>query len=312
MIDSIIHHKADNWTPDFSSPYDYDLLKYNADKKIISLERYRGNYPIPSCINYSYDGNSTTWSESFKGNYYISNTRTINDEGLPIHNTYIYEGTDEIYNLIQDWDYDDSRPTKYNYYRIDINPSNGDKYPDSLHYRSISYDDDLNISKIKTYNTYDEDSKEGIFSKSFNYNTEVHSENIALPINYQNISLHCKNQIMSYENYIIKSDANGEAIGEYVGRVDYYISQKDFLDNTEDIDMISAVSIYPNPAENYITCRFEENNALISIYDINGKLCISRNITNEAQFNIGELTKGIYICKIKTTNSVHVKKFMKK
>lgn len=67
--------------------------------------------------------------------------------------------------------------------------------------------------------------------------------------------------------------------------------------------------IYPNPAENELSIKFQirKNNALIEIYDLSGRIIDSfkPNVTNEVwAANISSLTKGIYTVVLKEEGKI--------
>ena len=62
---------------------------------------------------------------------------------------------------------------------------------------------------------------------------------------------------------------------------------------------VDYFNIYPNPASDELTIQFSDNlNHVILIYDMYGKLVLSK-ITSETEIlNISNLSNGIYIIKI--------------
>ncbi|MBN2680917.1 MAG: T9SS type A sorting domain-containing protein [Bacteroidales bacterium] len=72
------------------------------------------------------------------------------------------------------------------------------------------------------------------------------------------------------------------------------------------------ISIYPNPATNYINV-FTQGNGNIEIYSISGQLLISKEITSEAQtVSVENISNGIYLVKVTTpTNSFTEKLIIK-
>jgi hypothetical protein len=64
----------------------------------------------------------------------------------------------------------------------------------------------------------------------------------------------------------------------------------------------SAISIYPNPAEDYITVILPENvsNAVFTVYDMQGKALLQQNISNKETVSVSNLAAGIYIYSMRT------------
>ena len=112
--------------------------------------------------------------------------------------------------------------------------------------------------------------------------------------------------IINGEVYII----NGTSFSEYVSDVykfnlDESLSQLDLSD--------SNISIYPNPAINYITLKGVENqNFKTTIFDYNGRLI--KSVLNNPVINIQSLSPGIYMVEITRLDSDKsiVKKLVKR
>lgn len=78
--------------------------------------------------------------------------------------------------------------------------------------------------------------------------------------------------------------------------------------NTSDFTKSSDVSVYPNPASDFISIRNASKNSEILIYDLTGKL-ISKSILNDdGKINIQPLKIGTYIIKINNQSVKFVKK----
>ncbi|WP_405377687.1 T9SS type A sorting domain-containing protein [Nonlabens sp. Asnod3-A02] len=75
----------------------------------------------------------------------------------------------------------------------------------------------------------------------------------------------------------------------------------------------SSISVYPNPAKNFITAT--ANNAIesISITDMNGRMITATQFTgasNEQRVEIGELSSGIYLVTIKSNAGQKIEKLL--
>ncbi len=70
----------------------------------------------------------------------------------------------------------------------------------------------------------------------------------------------------------------------------------------EDVENMLGVSIYPNPAKDFVQINIEDaitNELSLQVYDMLGKLIESQTITEQTtQLNIKNLEKGVYILKI--------------
>lgn len=71
------------------------------------------------------------------------------------------------------------------------------------------------------------------------------------------------------------------------------------------------VEVYPNPAQNSISIKLEENNTFESaaIFDINGKQILNTTLLND--IDISTLLPGVYTIKVKTNSSEQKVKFIK-
>jgi hypothetical protein len=71
------------------------------------------------------------------------------------------------------------------------------------------------------------------------------------------------------------------------------------------------IDVYPNPAQNNISVKIDENNTFESavIFDINGKQTLNSSSSND--IDISTLLPGVYTIKVKTTSSEHKIKFIK-
>ncbi|MCV9930169.1 family 16 glycosylhydrolase [Flavobacterium sp. LS1R49] len=81
-------------------------------------------------------------------------------------------------------------------------------------------------------------------------------------------------------------------------------------------DEIAALSIYPNPANNFIQLSLSGklDNKVITIYDINGNPVLHNNINSSATesiIDISKLSKGLYILNFKSDQKSWTKKIIK-
>jgi ligand-binding sensor domain-containing protein len=72
----------------------------------------------------------------------------------------------------------------------------------------------------------------------------------------------------------------------------------------------TALSIYPNPAKTAFRITNLQGKAHITIFDINGKILIDKNIVN-SQVDLSQLSSGFYTIKIVENNKVTTLKFVK-
>ncbi len=72
-----------------------------------------------------------------------------------------------------------------------------------------------------------------------------------------------------------------------------------------------TINVFPNPAKDILYIEGLENNALIQVYDLNGKKLIEKNINGET-LDVKSLTSGVYILNINNFDKTETLKFIKK
>jgi hypothetical protein len=72
----------------------------------------------------------------------------------------------------------------------------------------------------------------------------------------------------------------------------------------------TEISIYPNPATNIIQIDGLCTNAIVDVYDISGKLLLTKQLISN-QIDISSLAKGLYFIKLSTETGSVVRKFVK-
>jgi len=91
-------------------------------------------------------------------------------------------------------------------------------------------------------------------------------------------------------------------------------------DIEEEVELISQLSIYPNPVSDVGTVSFnleKRNDVVLSIYDISGNLISAQSKMNMSagqrtlDFNAADLANGIYIIHIRVQDQVQFGKFVK-
>ena len=74
----------------------------------------------------------------------------------------------------------------------------------------------------------------------------------------------------------------------------------------------NRVNIYPNPATDKIyISNLKEDNTLVKIYDINGRLVLENKISNNEYLNISNISKGIYQIKFEGSDWNEMRKLIK-
>jgi hypothetical protein len=78
--------------------------------------------------------------------------------------------------------------------------------------------------------------------------------------------------------------------------------------------LLNSISLYPNPAKEYIDVRVDELNVTnMEVYDVYGKLINTVNvIDNPTRINVSNLASGMYFVRVTTEAGVATKSFVKK
>ncbi|MDP2385820.1 MAG: PKD domain-containing protein [Bacteroidota bacterium] len=79
----------------------------------------------------------------------------------------------------------------------------------------------------------------------------------------------------------------------------------------ENVETVSAISVFPNPFENYMTVKFvstESTSIVISLYDAIGKLVLQKETKcsqgeNKIELSTSELSRGVYTLNIKGSSN---------
>jgi len=87
--------------------------------------------------------------------------------------------------------------------------------------------------------------------------------------------------------------------------------------NIQDINFANALSIFPNPSNDFVNVSFGLNAAQdieIKLYTVSGKMVDARSFTNvkdvNASFNTADLNNGVYLMQITTDKGTSTQKFV--
>lgn len=71
------------------------------------------------------------------------------------------------------------------------------------------------------------------------------------------------------------------------------------------------ISVYPNPAKDFIQIDFRSNQGKLSVFDITGKLLVTRNITSTEKVDVSNLSQGTYLYRIEWNGESQLGRFVK-
>ncbi len=87
------------------------------------------------------------------------------------------------------------------------------------------------------------------------------------------------------------TDANGCAIHE--------VFVLDMTTGISQLNLELGIKIYPNPAKNRLVVEIEDDNALLTIYNLNGQSILTHQLnSNREEIDISDVSSGIYFYKI--------------
>ncbi len=79
--------------------------------------------------------------------------------------------------------------------------------------------------------------------------------------------------------------------------------------NTQEVSTTVALTLYPNPAQDFIMLETEAAIQTIIIYDLQGKIVMKKEVINNV--GISELTRGLYFIEVQTDHGKAVRRFFK-
>lgn len=79
-----------------------------------------------------------------------------------------------------------------------------------------------------------------------------------------------------------------------------------------DYNKINTISIFPNPAKEYIVINTNLNEYNISIINITGKILIYKDLNNSSiKLNVNDLKEGVYFIRVNYESGSKIFKFIK-
>ena len=242
---------------------------------------YNSNGSISNDIRYNWENN--TWVNGRNNIYTYSNNN---------------QNTSIVYYLWanNNWEFHEKEIINFDNINIALNNvskkinNNSWLNVDSIVYQNNNINMDNQVFYNWQNNTWGKRSK-----RVYNYD-EVSNTNYIIPNYFFSHSKFKKKLINEY--WYINSNNNNWLDD---GILDYYYSDI----NTISINELSkkAISITPNPANNYITIS-GITNSIINIYNISGKLVKTQNINSSNKIDISKIKKGIYIVSATKNNSI--------
>lgn len=119
---------------------------------------------------------------------------------------------------------------------------------------------------------------------------------------------------------LVRISPDGKLLQEYPMIVNYWFPALPIFpqsagdvpeDTATDGVNVPSVSIFPNPATDYVTVNGEDVRR-VEIYSMNGARLIDTRLTTSSSIDVRPLAKGVYVMKITTGRGQAVRKLMKK
>ncbi|OFY99252.1 MAG: hypothetical protein A3K10_00040 [Bacteroidetes bacterium RIFCSPLOWO2_12_FULL_31_6] len=107
-----------------------------------------------------------------------------------------------------------------------------------------------------------------------------------------------------YGAFCVTNSAAGD-LGDYVNTTTYTVIED--LVSVGEINAVSSISLYPNPAKNYFLLTSTKNVDNVELFNLNGQKVLSQNSSLE-KINIEGLSSGVYFVKINGENGTKIEK----
>ena len=115
-------------------------------------------------------------------------------------------------------------------------------------------------------------------------------------------------------NHMLKTMEESSMInGQWKPTLKFDLYYSDFIGNSIEEPKNNAISITPNPANDYFSINMDGNQQIImEIFDANGRILRSQQLNSSSKISIQDLEHGIYFIRvIDAHNQVYVSKLIK-
>ena len=166
-------------------------------------------------------------------------------------------------------------------------------------------DPDYFLLSIKGYNAGTSTDSVGFYLADF---TDANNANDYIVDTWQSVDLLSLGMVDSLSFSLSSTDVGNWGMNTPA----YFCMDEITLSSTGVSELANSnISIYPNPANDFVVVK-SENNSEIIISDLSGKV-VYQNINNRAteKINISSFTTGVYIVTVKNDNSVYTQKLIK-
>ncbi len=119
---------------------------------------------------------------------------------------------------------------------------------------------------------------------------------------YWSDATNAKYPLISYD-----IDSNGSLTGQIVWMMSYSPNPSIGIEEKEAL----SVSVYPNPANDFVTIEMEGSIEKVTILDISGKVVLSQENSTNNRIDVQSLPSGVYFLTVESSGSVGRAKFIK-
>jgi len=289
--------------------YIWDKTNNKLIGNVKSVSTYNSNSKITLKVNYSWDGTNNVWIENWKGesNYDSNGNVTLEIVSFWDAINNIWKGNSKMEYTS---DSNGNRTLRLSYSWDATN---------NIWKGSYKYERTYDINGNETlYVSYAWDATKNVWIGSYKYErTYDINGNETLDVSY---NWDATNNIWKgTTKYEYNYDSNGnkaqriyftfssEWVLGYISTYFYSLKNIAAVSNPSSIN----IHIYPNPAKNELQITGLTEPSKFSLFDLNGKSLMSKNIINNEVISISTLSKGIYIVRLKTSEGSIISKLIK-
>lgn len=298
-----LHYYLDESTGEWLNNYREDTYfdSYGKDTAMISQTRdpatvifyylgkyvktYNDNGKLLVITGYAWDEDTGKWYLSSKTEY------TYDDNGyLILYNQYSWDSSKNEWFNNEKWDYTINAEGKQTS-RMQYNWNSSNSQWDLKQSHELTWDVYGNqVSDIAGFLIWTGEWTWSIYKYETTYDLTISSDNLLLTDYYRSISGNKPLQTLSYDQ------VDGSWVSTY--KDDLYYS--DFILTGIDEKKTVNTVLYPNPASDFITLRWDGNYPMLDldIYDINGTGVLSVPVNNNEKIPVGALGPGIYLYRL--------------
>ena len=183
--------------------------------------------------------------------------------------------------------------------------------------QEFHYDEYGNVQKIMSYSKIQGDTitftMNEVGKKEFQYNNDYSYVDLIIPYSYISGYLDMNNKM--YFNHMLTYSVSyvktAEKEWEKSNEANYYYSTGNF--SKVDENKFQNIKVYPNPVNDEFTIYLPSNGTYnLNVFDITGKLIMSRPVKNSESVNVSDLSGGIYFYKVSKNGKTFGGKFVKR